>query len=199
MLTKGDYLSDQEIVERLIAKDNDITRKFFWEKCSGLFNHIIYNLYDSHPQKHLLKDDLTQRLYTYLMDDDAHVLRSFSFSCSLLTWLRQVAYRFFERNLSKAKKEKEAEARVVAHFDEELVLDNQAEETREAVRRVLDAMPNQEMAYILKRKFLDGCEFDSMAFELGKTKANLYVIKQRAIKMFIDTYYKLESKDYAQI
>ena len=199
MDAKKNYLSDQEIVEGLIARDNDITREFFWKKCSGIFNHIIYNLYDLHPQKNILRDDLIQRLYSYLMDDDAHVLRGFKFRCSLLTWLRQVAYRFFERELSKAKMEKEAEAKVVANFDDDLVLDNKIEETREMVRRVLDAMPNQEMAYILRRKFLDGCEFDSLAFELGKTKANIYVIKQRAVEMFKDTYYKLEINDYAKI
>ena len=199
MLTKNDYLSDQEIVEGLIARDNDITREFFWKKCAGIFNHIIYNLYDLHPQKNLLRDDLIQRLYSYLLDNDAHVLRGFKFRCSLLTWLRQVAYRFFERELSKAKMEKEAEAKVVANFDDDLILHNKTEEIREMVRRVLDAMPNQEMAYILRRKFLDGCEFDSLAFELGKTKANIYVIKQRAVEMFKDTYYKLEINDYAKI
>ena len=100
MDAKKDYLSDQEIVEGLIARDNDITREFFWKKCSGIFNHIIYSLYDLHPQKELLKDDLIQRLYSYIMDNDAYVLRGFKFRSSLLTWLRQVAYRFFQREQS---------------------------------------------------------------------------------------------------
>ncbi len=199
MGTKNDYLSDQEIVEGLIARDNYITREFFWKKCSGIFNHIIYSLYDLHPQKELLKDDLIQRLYSYLMDNDAYVLRGFEFRSSLLTWLRQVAYRFFERQLSKEHKEKEAEDKIASHFDDDLCIDDSTEETRKMVRRVLEAMPNKEMAYILSRKYLDDFSFESLAFELGKTTAYIYVLKQRAVEMFKDTYYKLENKDYAQI
>lgn len=199
MDAKKDYLSDQEIVEGLIARDNDITREFFWKKCSGIFNHIIYSLYDLHPQKELLKDDLIQRLYSYIMDNDAYVLRGFKFRSSLLTWLRQVAYRFFERELSKKNKEKVAEDKVASKNDDDLDINFDSEETRKMVRRVLDAMPNQEMAYILSRKYLDDFSFESLAFELGKTTAYIYVLKQRAVEMFKDTYYKLENKDYAQI
>ena len=152
METKNENLSDKEIVDGLIAKDEDITRVFFWEKCSGVFNHIIYSLYDLHPQKQLLKDDLIQRLYSYLMDNDAHVLRGFKFKSSLFTWLRQVAYRFFLLVLSKSHREKDAEDKIASGFDDNLYKDHETEEIRKMVHRVLKAMPDQEMAYILKRK-----------------------------------------------
>ena len=190
---KNEYLSDQEIVEGLIAQDNYITSVFFWEKCSGIFSHIIHSLYDLHPQKELLKEELIQRLYSYLMDHDARVLRGFEYRSSLLTWLRQVAYRFFERQLSNERKAKKAEDIMASLFDDVLCIDDGTEETRSTVRRVLDAMPNQELACILRRKYLDDFSFESLAAELDKTTAHIYVLKQRAVKMFIETYYKLES------
>ena len=199
MEAKKENLSDHEIVEGLIAKDNYITREFFWNQCCGIFNHIIYSLYDDHPQKESLKEKLIQELYLYLLDNDAHVLRTFNYESSLLTWLRQVAYRFYERKLDKENKKKEAEDDVASSFDDDSSREYETEETRKKVQQVLEAMPDQELAYILSRKYLDDCCYKTLALELGKTTAYLYVLKQRAVEMFKDTYYKLEKIDYAQI
>lgn len=193
MDAKNTYLSDLEIVEGLIARDERITREFFYVRCSSVFGYVIKKLYLAHPNKSQLTEDLIRDLYAYLMEDDAKALRRFSFKCPLTAWLLRVAYRFFIGKRDKELKENERTADFVSvdELKNSSNEDFQEIDALKVVDQILEAMPDEELAYILRRRYLDDCSYDMIAAELGKKKSYLYVLKQRALEMAKDIYDKL--------
>ena len=197
MEAKNEYLSDREIVEGLIARNNRITHYFFWVECKKVFSYVINKLYLSHPNKEQLREDMIRDLYAELMDHDAKVLRRFNYGCKLTTWLTVVAYRHFIKIRDKELNDFSHKADLVGI---EILKDSSNEdfEIRDAkkiIDRVLEAMPNQEYAYILRKRELEKCSYNQLALELNKSPNYLNNLKCKAWVMFVDTYFKIED-DY---
>jgi len=193
MDAKNTYLSDQEIVEGLIARDERITREFFYVRCSSIFRYIIKKLYLAYPNKQQLTEDLIRDLYKYLMEDNAKALRRFSFRCPLTAWMKTVAYRHFISERDKELKEKEKIADSVSIENLDCSNEDFKEiDAKKIVDQILDAMPD-DLAFILRRKFLDECSYDQIAAELGKKNKNyLYNQKLEALKVAYETALKLD-------
>ena len=68
-------LTDKEIVEGLLARDNKITRQFFFEDCRPLMLSIM-RLVFNYPVEY---DELINELYQYIMADDGAKLRQFKY------------------------------------------------------------------------------------------------------------------------
>lgn len=197
MRIENENLSDQEILEGLINRDNRITEYFFWEKCNKVFGYIIKNLYLSHPNKKQLKDSLIRDLYAYLMEKDAKVLRGFHYESKLTTWLTTVAYRHFKRIRDAELKESGQKADTVSidNLKEASNEDFEVLDAKIVVDRVLDAMPNQDYAYIIRRTKLENCSYNIVAKELNKSVNYLYNLRNKVWAMFVETYFKIED-DY---
>ena len=73
----------KEIVERLIARDGEVTQKFFFEDCRPLFKSIINNVFSYEVDY----DEFVSELYIYLLEDDARRLRQYEGRSSLFQWL----------------------------------------------------------------------------------------------------------------
>ena len=84
-------MTDQEIIQGLIARDNRVTEEFFFDKCRPLFVNII-NLVFSYKVDY---DEFVNELYVYLMEDDAQKIRNFEFRSSVYAWLKILAIRYF--------------------------------------------------------------------------------------------------------
>lgn len=197
MKAKNEYLSDQEIVKGLIARNDKITHYFFWVECEKVFSYVIRKLYLSHPNKELLRESMIRDLYIELMANNAKVLRGFKYGSKLTTWLTVVAYRFFI-------KKRDAELNELSHKPEtvgiEILKDSSNEEyefldAKKIVDRVLEAMPNQEYAYIIRKRKLEKCSYNQLALELNKSPNYINNLKCKAWAMFVDTYFKIED-DY---
>ena len=85
-------MTDKEIVDGLIARDNDITR-YFLEKYNPLFSKLVLLVFE----RSVDKNECINELYLYLMENDAEKLRSFQGASTLGTWIKKVAVRFFVR------------------------------------------------------------------------------------------------------
>lgn len=66
-------MSDQYIVDALIAHDEKITRQFFFSSCRQLFLSIIRNVFPYEVDY----DEFVNEFYLYLMENDAYRLRQF--------------------------------------------------------------------------------------------------------------------------
>lgn len=194
METNNEYLSDQEIVEGLVARNNRITELFFWGECKKVFSYVINKLYLSHPDKLQLKEEMIRDLYVYLMENDAKVLRGFDYKSKLTSWLTTVAYRHFI-------KIRDAELNDFSHTAEtvsiEVLNDSSNEDfeildAKKIVDQVLDAMPNHEYAYMIRRIKLENYSYNQLAIELNKSVNYLYNLMRKAWAMFVNTYFQIE-------
>lgn len=191
-------MTDKEIIEGLIKKDENITQEFFFKQSRNLLNSIITDVfgYGNRPEY----DELVSELYLYLMDNDAARLKSFGYRCSVYTWLKTLTTRFFirikERGMVIDNESREplynnenhrpqSEGEDYAY--EFVIIDNNAKEDLE---RLLAAMPNQRYASVLKRLIIIGMSPEELAQEMNITTANIYNIKQRAMKQLTEVALK---------
>ena len=89
-------LTDQEIIDRLIARDNAVTKWFFYTKCQPLFGKIIFRVFDGGIEY----EELVNMVYDDLMRNDAKKLRQFQFRSTLTQYIKVIA-----NNLAIQKKD----------------------------------------------------------------------------------------------
>lgn len=177
-------MTDQEILQGLIAHDDKITSYFFFTRCQPLFYGIISDIFD-HKADY---DELVNELYAHLMSDNARRLRMFEGRSNIYSWLKSVARNFF---LDKKNRERVIEKQ---HDDSlynegrKIIDDNpdqpdkKQEEEDMRVAAILDQIENERYRFIIEKHVLEGMSFDELEKLTGISKANLYNIKMRALK-----------------
>lgn len=178
-------MTGQEIVQKLIERDNDVTNEFFFNKCKQMFKAIIYEI--GGTKKGYEYDDLINELYIYLLEtnkDGIERLRTYQGKGSIYGWLKLVAYRFFVKKITK---------RVIEYTYSDTPYDVQNEETDDDdiitdinLENLLMEMPNQRYAGVLREWFLEDRKPKDIAKEMDISVDNLYNIKNRAIKQLED-------------
>lgn len=172
-------MSDQEIIQGLIDRDNRITHLFFFDRCRPLLSSIMRNVFSYSVDYR----EMVSLLYDYLVADDCAKLRQFQFRSSLYQWLKVVATRFFIRHreslIEDTSKELPYEKREDEEVDTLSVLSDRMD-----VRSMLAMMDNHRYADAIKRLIIDGVEPARYADEIGVSIDNLYNIKKRAIAAF---------------
>ena len=65
-------MEDNVIIGKLIARDGEVTQKFFFEDCRPLFRSIIKKVFSYDVDY----DEFVSEFYIHLMEDDARLLGS---------------------------------------------------------------------------------------------------------------------------
>lgn len=168
-------MTDREIIQGLMARDNRVTETFFFVKCRPLFCSIIRKVFDYEVDY----DEFVNELYVYLMEDDAVKLRNFGYRSTVYQWLKVLATRFFikkrGRLIENTTHRPPYEGKVTAMAAEDVPF------TKGDLRRLFALMPNRRYAYVIERLVIDGREAGQLAEEMNITTANLYNIKRRAM------------------
>lgn len=168
-------MTDQEIIEGLIVRNNEITREFFYERCHPLFCKIISHVF-SYAVDY---DEFVNELYIYLMEDDARKLRNFGYRCSVYQWLKVLAIRFFIK-----KRDRMIEDSSKVHLYERLKIVKSEEKTEMTMfdlQRLFQLMPSQRYAFVIRRLVIEEYDPQNLAEEMGITTANIYNLKRRAM------------------
>ena len=187
-------MTDQEIIQGLINRDNRITQDFFFVKCRPLIISIIKYIF-SYPVDY---DEFVNELYLYLVANDCRKLREFEFRSSLFQWIKVVAIRYFIRKhdhvidindgkppyniITKDEGTSELEALTNARMD---------------LERLFMSMKNERYVFVIRKLVLEDVQPESLAREMGITVANLYNIKKRAISAL--TKVALKEKKYGKL
>ena len=166
-------MTDFEIIEALIARDNEITQEFFFERCRSLFYAIIHKVLDYEVDY----DEFINELYIYLMENDATRLKQFEGRSSLYQWIKVTATRFFIKKRDQLIEDQTNDTL----YEEAEVIDNRTELATLDVQRLLLSMPNRRYAHVIQRLFIDEYEPEELAAEMHITTDNLYNIKRRAM------------------
>lgn len=183
---------ERRIINGLLAKDNKITRVFFFTKCRPMFHSIIHNVFRDNADY----DELVNELYVYLMDKDGRRLRTFGqndaednqqeTAFALIKWLKTTAWRFFAE---KAEREQSIEEQRKFVWDEDgEEVDVEVEDRNNVDPQVeidanifFDMIKLERDREVLKKYFVEDLEADVISEKLGISKENLYNIKKRAL------------------
>ena len=170
-------MTEQQIIDALIERDERVTKRFFFENCRPLFVSIIRHVFSYEVDY----DEFVNEFYLHLMENDAYRLRQFQGRSSIYQWMKIVAIRFF---ISKRDKMIDMESK--DNLLEELVqrgtVDGESNmNSKIDVEYMLSLMSNRRYVYVLRRLILHDAEPNVVACELGVNVDNLYNIKKRAI------------------
>ena len=168
-------MTDREIIEGLIARDNQVTKFFFFDKCRPLFYSIMTKVFDYEVEY----DEMVNELYVYLMENDAIKLRNFKYRSSVYMWLKVLAIRFF---IHKRVRLIDGMSQDTPYDGRQQTADAEKDMTAEGdVERILDKIPNKRYVYVIRRLIIEDWESDELAKDMNITTANLYNIKRRAM------------------
>lgn len=173
-------MTDREIIDALINRDNAVTGTFFYQKCRPLLTAVMRMVFAG-PVDY---DELVAELYEYLMADDCARLRSFGYRSSLYQWIKVVAIRFFIRRRDNVIENTSKEPLYERHDDDDAANDAEKTAARIDVERMLALMPNRRYAEVIRRLVLEDADPAVYAAETGVTVDNLYNIKKRAMAAF---------------
>ena len=166
-------MTDFEIIEALIARNNAITQEFFFERCRSLFYAIINKVFDYEVDY----DEFVNELYIYLMENDAARLKQFEGRSSLYQWLKVTATRFFIKKRDQLIEDQTNDTL----YEETEFTEKSPELSVLDVQRLLMAMPNRRYAHVIQRLFIDEYAPEELAAEMHITTDNFYNIKRRAM------------------
>ena len=174
-------MTDQEIIQGLIARDNRVTKEFFFDKCRPLFCSIMQKVFDYEVEY----DEMVNELYVYLMENDAIKLRNFEYRSSVYQWLKILAIRFF---IHKRGRMIEDVSQETPYDGCHQMADTEKDMTAEGdMERLFDNMPNKRYVYVIRRLILEDWEPEQLAKDMNITTANLYNIKRRAMAQLTRT------------
>lgn len=183
---------ERRIINGLLARDNKITKVFFFTKCRPMFHNMIHNVFRDKADYGELVNDL----YLYLMENEGRRLRSFGHgevedndqntAYALIKWLRTTAWRYFadkaEREQSIEERRKFVKDEDGEDVDVEIEDKNNKDPEIDIDANIYFNMIRLERdREVLKKYFVEGLEPDVISEKLGISKENLYNIKKRAI------------------
>ena len=171
-------MTDQEIIQGLIDRDERITRDFFFCRCQPLIYALIGKFYPKGADY----DELVNELYLHLMADDARRLRQYQGRSSIYQWIKMVARNFL---LDKKNRERIEGAGTGEPLSEETVgdlADNSAQDPPIDIVAILDQIGNENYRLVLQKVVIEGMDYDELEKITGLRKSNLYNIKKRALQ-----------------
>lgn len=170
-------MTDREIIQGLIARDNRVTEQFFYVKCRPLLTAIM-RLVFSYPVEY---DEMVSELYNYLMADDCIKLRQFQYQSSVYQWMKVVATRFFIRHRNTMIENTSKESPYERETGDGVIETVNIISDKMDVAKLLQLMDNQRYADAIRNLVLNDMEPEQYALQIGVTIDNLYNIKKRAM------------------
>lgn len=169
-------LTDRQLVEMLLANDEEAVEYVFFHRCDGMFEHIVNTICPNGD-----KEELINEYYLYLREDDWRRLRQFEFRSGLNTWLTIVAIRFFNARQSVAQTNAKVldsqsmdKAKDVAD-DYDVYHEMSRVELYDAINRL--SKPRERLALLGE---LMGKSAESISQELGCSVAAVYNLTKKA-------------------
>jgi hypothetical protein len=147
-------MTDIQLIEHLIARDERVTKQFFFEDCRPLFMSIVHTIF--HEKADF--DELISELYLHLMEDDARRLRQFQGRSSIYQWIKTVAIRFFLEKRDQMIEKESEEHLLEQAADDELIEMEPRWSAKMDMEALFALMPNQRYVYVIRRLVLNEAE-----------------------------------------
>lgn len=187
-------MTDQQIIQALIARDERVTQQFFFKDCRPLFMSIMRHVFSYEVNY----DEFVNEFYLYLVENDAYRLRQFQGRSTIYQWMKMVAIRYF---MARRNNMIDMEPKVALS---DSVMQNESVDEESAVAAKMDVeqlfalMPNKRYVYAIRRLVLQEAEPKTVAQELDTNVDNLYNIKKRAMAALTEVALK-EIEKYERV
>lgn len=170
-------MSDQQIIQALIARDTRVTQQFFFKDCRPLFMSIMRHVFSYEVDY----DEFVNEFYLYLIENEAYRLKQFQGRSTIYQWLKVVAIRYFMAKRDGLIDMEPKDTLSDSVIQDEAVEEESAMTARMDVERLFALMPNKRYVYVIRRLVLQEAEPKVVAQELDTNVDNLYNIKKRAM------------------
>ena len=170
-------MTDQQIIEALIARDEQVTKQFFFENCRPLFSSIMRYIFSYEVDY----DEFVNEFYLHLMENDAYRLRQFQGRSTIYQWMKVVAIRYFVAKRDGMIDNESKDALLDSVVQNETIDGEKKMTAKIDIEHLFSLMPNRRYVYIIRRLVLQEAEPKVVAQELRTNVDNLYNIKKRAI------------------
>ena len=170
-------MTDQQIIEALIARDERVTQQFFFGSCRPLFLSIIRYVFSYEVDY----DEFVNEFYLHLMENDAYRLRQFQGRSTIYQWMKVIAIRYFITKRNSMIDNESQDALLDSVVQNETVDGEKKITARIDIEHLLSLMPNRRYVYVIRRLVLQETDPKVIALELKTNVDNLYNIKKRAI------------------
>jgi hypothetical protein len=170
-------MTDQQIVEALIARDERVTKQFFYGNCRPLFLSIIRYVFSYEVDY----DEFVNEFYLHLMENDAYRLRQFQGRSTIYQWMKVIAIRYFIAKRDGMIDNESKDALLDSVVQSETVDGEKRMMAKMDIEYLFSLMPNRRYVYVIRRLVLQEAEPKVVAHELRTNVDNLYNIKKRAI------------------
>ena len=170
-------MSDQQIIEALIARNEWVTKQFFFEKCRPLFLSIIRYVFSYEVDY----DEFVNEFYLHLIENDAYRLKQFQGRCTIYQWMKVIAIRYFIAKRDNMIDNESKDALLDSVVQKETVDGEKKMTAKMDLEHLFSLMTNRRYVYVIRRLVLQEAEPKVVAQELGTNVDNLYNIKKRAI------------------
>ena len=170
-------MSDQQIIEALIARNERVTQQFFFGNCRLLFLSIMRYVFSYEVDY----DEFVNEFYLYLMENDAYRLKQFQGRSTIYQWMKIIAIRYFISKRDRMIDNESKDALLDSVVRNETVDGEKKMTAKMDIEHLFSLMPNRRYVYVIRRLVLQEAEPKVVAEELGTNVDNLYNIKKRAI------------------
>lgn len=189
MLKRENYrevYTDTDYINALKSGENRVVTYLFSVELKGMFTHIQYNLFKGR----VLYNELISELYIYLSANGWSKLDGFKGKngCHLKTWISSVAWRFFVREYNRIIKTEGCDIESAVIGNE--LMPNRCVEISIDVATTFENMENSRYVEAIDLLIVKGYSPEEVATMWNTPVSNVYNIKHRAIKQFIQTYKK---------
>lgn len=194
VLTNLRAMTDQQIIQALIARDEWVTQQFFFRDCRPLFASIIRHVFSYEVDY----DEFVNEFYLYLMENDAYRLKQFQGRSTIYQWMKVVAIRYFIAKRDDMIDMEPEDILSDSVMQNESVDGESAMTAKMDVERLFALIPNKRYVYVIRRLVLQEAEPKTVAQELGTNVDNLYNIKKRAMAALTEVALK-EIEKYERV
>ncbi|MGN0223084.1 MAG: sigma-70 family RNA polymerase sigma factor [Muribaculaceae bacterium] len=176
---------DARFIAGLKSGDSAVCREFFYNEIVGVLQKVRIQVFRGLVDF----DEMVSELYLYLSRNGWSKLDGFDGQngCRLRSWMIPVAWRFFvdayDRLMHVVADDADAEKMAYADVSDDLRIQVAID-----VNAVLERMPNERYAEVLRLLLVDGYDAQDVAAMMGVKVENVYNLKHRAIRQFIEMY-----------
>lgn len=188
-LTMADIrqLSDKDIVKAIIAKDAEVTKLFFYEKCYPLFKSV-FEKYETDCNDCI---EFINEIYVHIMVKSSRSglskMEGFGFNCTLTNWLKIVTENYCHQVFKKKKRmpidEKPDGSDSLSQTSDSIGIDLHLLNLSD-LEKLLGMMPNERYRQLIRYRYLDGHTNEETADLLGMKMDNYYNKHRLAKKQF---------------
>ena len=170
-------LSDRQLVELLVANDQEAVEYVFFHRCEGMFAHIVHSVFQSQGKK----EELISEFYIYLSENDWSRLRQFEFKSALNTWLTVIAVRYFRKKCVSQTKLVAVEPQLIVETQKNEADDYDVfhEMSRLELYKAIDRLSKPRERYALLAD-LTGKSAEEIAADMGCTVSAVYNLTKKA-------------------